>query len=203
MVESIGSIIQTDDHLSRPSTVLSLNGLTEGHCRICLESGHKLIQPCGCRGTVGYVHSDCLKIWIERKEQVLYLQSLSKGFREIDCEICQRPITYQASTIRQLSTTEFSRKFRKFPAFFIVHTAFLLLLMIIMGVLTHFLRRVIDSDEEREEKVPPIVIESCCLAILIPTFIKSVQLWIRDYFLSDRIVVTNITPAQEFYWSAN
>jgi E3 ubiquitin-protein ligase DOA10 len=30
--------------------------LIDAHCRICLESGPGLMQPCSCRGTVRYVH---------------------------------------------------------------------------------------------------------------------------------------------------
>lgn len=34
-------------------------------CRICFESENeeKLIQPCKCKGTIGYVHRTCLNNW--------------------------------------------------------------------------------------------------------------------------------------------
>ncbi len=37
-------------------------------CRICFESddlsNNKLISPCNCNGTSKYVHTNCLKLWI-------------------------------------------------------------------------------------------------------------------------------------------
>ena len=33
-------------------------------CRICLDNGvEPLVQPCGCRGTMAYVHASCLARW--------------------------------------------------------------------------------------------------------------------------------------------
>jgi hypothetical protein len=33
-------------------------------CRICLEDGGELIQPCNCKGTAANVHPDCLIKWL-------------------------------------------------------------------------------------------------------------------------------------------
>jgi hypothetical protein len=44
-------------------------------CRICLDSEWCLISPCDCKGTVQYVHLECLKKW----------RTISKRFK---CEIC-------------------------------------------------------------------------------------------------------------------
>ena len=41
-------------------------------CRICLEEGGDLISPCACKGTTGYVHSECLEKWTPRKRFTLY-----------------------------------------------------------------------------------------------------------------------------------
>lgn len=33
-------------------------------CRICLEDTGVLISPCGCKGSTGKVHEECLKKWV-------------------------------------------------------------------------------------------------------------------------------------------
>jgi E3 ubiquitin-protein ligase DOA10 len=33
-------------------------------CRICLEEGEYLICICGCKGTLQYVHKECIETWI-------------------------------------------------------------------------------------------------------------------------------------------
>jgi hypothetical protein len=32
-------------------------------CRICLETGNALINPCSCKGSAEYVHTSCLEKW--------------------------------------------------------------------------------------------------------------------------------------------
>ena len=49
-------------------------------CRICLESTEKLIRPCNCSGTQGYIHEKCLKTWILSK---------TKRLKNSKCEICK------------------------------------------------------------------------------------------------------------------
>jgi hypothetical protein len=51
-------------------------------CRICREGGD-LIQPCLCRGSVGYIHIDCLKIWV--------FSSSNQKSRRYYCELCSYP----------------------------------------------------------------------------------------------------------------
>lgn len=50
-------------------------------CRICYEDG-ELISVCGCTGSAGLVHEECIKKWI--------LISKRKN-----CEICHEPYTIQ------------------------------------------------------------------------------------------------------------
>ncbi|RWS09587.1 hypothetical protein B4U79_06964 [Dinothrombium tinctorium] len=44
----------------------------ETQCRFCFDYDDlsNLITPCGCRGSIGYVHKSCLKIWIETNHHV-------------------------------------------------------------------------------------------------------------------------------------
>ena len=41
------------------------NSSETGECWICYDSdAGPLIQPCDCRGDVGFVHHDCLRKWL-------------------------------------------------------------------------------------------------------------------------------------------
>lgn len=51
-------------------------------CRICRE-GENLVQPCLCRGSVGYVHVECLKMWA--------FSSSNQNPRRYFCELCHCP----------------------------------------------------------------------------------------------------------------
>ncbi|XP_050041794.1 E3 ubiquitin-protein ligase MARCHF3-like isoform X2 [Dermacentor andersoni] len=49
---------------------LSLSNSSDGSptCRICFfgDAKQPLLEPCNCRGTIGFVHRDCLERWIQR-----------------------------------------------------------------------------------------------------------------------------------------
>lgn len=49
---------------------LSLSNSSDGAptCRICFfgDAKQPLLEPCNCRGTIGFVHRDCLERWIQR-----------------------------------------------------------------------------------------------------------------------------------------
>jgi hypothetical protein len=51
-------------------------------CRICRE-GDNLVQPCLCRGSVGYVHVECLKMWA--------FSSSNQNPSRYLCELCHCP----------------------------------------------------------------------------------------------------------------
>ena len=67
------------------------------NCRICLYSDNKaenpLVSPCGCTGSVKYVHIDCLKQWIKSKG-VSRTTGVSTEYRwkKIYCELCNRDL---------------------------------------------------------------------------------------------------------------
>ena len=58
-------------------------------CRICLESTldpeDQWIEPCSCRGTVQWVHHECLKIWIQVSDRKT-------------CDICNSEYRVKADT---------------------------------------------------------------------------------------------------------
>ena len=51
-------------------------------CRICLEEGGDLLNPCRCSGTMKYVHHDCIQQW------------LSQNIHVNRCEICHHTFTF-------------------------------------------------------------------------------------------------------------
>ncbi|CAA7017088.1 unnamed protein product [Microthlaspi erraticum] len=56
----------------------------EDVCRICRspeEPGNPLRHPCACRGSIKYVHQDCLRLWLNRR-----------GYKK--CEVCGRSYSF-------------------------------------------------------------------------------------------------------------
>ena len=67
-------------------------------CRICLseedplEIENPLITPCNCAGSMGFIHVDCLKQWLESKKIVKYYpQVTSYCWKNLECELCKYP----------------------------------------------------------------------------------------------------------------
>jgi E3 ubiquitin-protein ligase DOA10 len=54
-------------------------------CRICLENDGELISVCGCKGSVKYVHKDCIKKW---QQMAPTLES------KIYCQLCKEKYQY-------------------------------------------------------------------------------------------------------------
>ena len=63
-------------------------------CRVCLVScgEDQLLSPCHCRGSVKFIHQDCLDQWLRQKYKHQF-QWLLKNFRGratgFRCELCQ------------------------------------------------------------------------------------------------------------------
>ncbi|CAD8202817.1 unnamed protein product [Paramecium octaurelia] len=54
-------------------------------CRICLcdDGSSDLIRPCKCKGSLQFIHENCLKLWVLEK------QGIEKVYQnDIDCEVC-------------------------------------------------------------------------------------------------------------------
>ncbi|RWS20345.1 E3 ubiquitin-protein ligase MARCH1-like isoform X2 [Leptotrombidium deliense] len=58
-------------------------------CRICFteEQQEEMIAPCGCKGSIKYVHKDCLTSWVTSS-------------RKIRCALCSR--TYEGVYLKQI-----------------------------------------------------------------------------------------------------
>lgn len=70
-------------------------------CKICYEVENKekgkLIKPCICSGSMKFIHEDCLKKWIEGKE----------NYKEINvCEICKSEYKIKLDTKTVLSSSK-------------------------------------------------------------------------------------------------
>lgn len=60
-------------------------------CRFCFESDGELISPCNCRGTLKYIHIECLQKW----RKTLPFNVFNK--RDIKCEICHKYYEFEDS----------------------------------------------------------------------------------------------------------
>ena len=68
-------------------------------CRVCLDSceegENKLLNICGCKGSVKYIHRDCVKRWIKER----------KG--NITCELCKTKYDTKKIGINMKDENEF------------------------------------------------------------------------------------------------
>ncbi|KFG53683.1 FHA domain-containing protein, partial [Toxoplasma gondii FOU] len=65
-------------------------------CRICLlegnQEGDPLISPCECKGSIKFVHVQCLRHWINGRLNLNEQQQRSAFFfKQIHCELCKVP----------------------------------------------------------------------------------------------------------------
>lgn len=79
-----------------PPTLAPTEQITNPTCRICLdgfEEGNPLIEPCQCRGSVQYIHVDCLVHWINGQLKIRNLPGGGGSYlvRSITCELCKVP----------------------------------------------------------------------------------------------------------------
>lgn len=64
-------------------------------CRICLEENEQdYVAPCMCSGTIGYVHTACIREYICRQLSHNDLKKPS-DLRRIACEMCNRQIQFE------------------------------------------------------------------------------------------------------------
>lgn len=62
-------------------------------CRVCLNSDNEIENPlidvCKCQGSVGLIHLDCLKQWLNNKIVTkIYAYLIVHSFKDLKCEIC-------------------------------------------------------------------------------------------------------------------
>lgn len=80
---NIGRVDLEDD--SMVGVTIYTRKLEDAMCRICLEPDDgSLIEPCSCKGSVRYVHENCLKQWIQTSHGSR-LRQLEDGEASITC----------------------------------------------------------------------------------------------------------------------
>ncbi len=62
---------------------------TSVSCRICQQSSGKLLQPCACKGSVGFIHNSCLNTWLDTKGEDV-------------CELCETKYTIEGTCFKPL-----------------------------------------------------------------------------------------------------
>ena len=67
----------------------------ESKCRFCWQAGASVDNPllctCSCKGTMTYIHLDCLKSWLNVKKQQKQSPNFNTYFwKAFECEICKR-----------------------------------------------------------------------------------------------------------------
>ena len=63
-------------------------------CRICLSCDNSkenpLVSTCVCKGSMKFVHVNCLKVWLGFKLTTKILTNLTSYlWKSFDCEICK------------------------------------------------------------------------------------------------------------------
>ncbi|KAH8583477.1 SSM5 like ring finger with a forkhead associated (FHA) domain [Cryptosporidium sp. chipmunk genotype I] len=72
-------------------------------CRICLTEGEQeddpLLCPCQCRGSIKFVHLECLRHWINGRLNLANENGSGDTFffRQLQCELCKSPLPSSAS----------------------------------------------------------------------------------------------------------
>ncbi|KAF7458818.1 putative zinc finger protein [Cryptosporidium felis] len=72
-------------------------------CRICLTEGEQeddpLLCPCQCRGSIKFVHLECLRHWINGRLNLANESGPGDTFffRQLQCELCKSPLPSSAS----------------------------------------------------------------------------------------------------------
>ena len=64
-------------------------------CRICLgeeEENNAMLCPCKCAGSMGAIHTLCLREWLQSKRQTFKGKRVTSYFwRLLECELCKEP----------------------------------------------------------------------------------------------------------------
>jgi hypothetical protein len=82
-------------------------------CRICFsDSPSTLISPCNCKGSLQFVHHDCLLRWLQSKFHQRLKLALLRSYNQVSglsCELCKLELNLKtswlplASVLRKLS----------------------------------------------------------------------------------------------------
>ena len=89
--ESMDKVLYTEEDISKE----------QKECRICLDeasAGNPLIVPCHCTGSIRFVHTLCLRKWIQKQYE--------NNIRRAECELCKEPFVYSLKLIKECNSCE-------------------------------------------------------------------------------------------------
>ena len=82
-----------DPELKKFRPLSATNKTEDPQCRICLseeEPGNPIISPCDCTGSVGFIHLECIREWLEGKKHKKETPIVNSYiWRGLECEICK------------------------------------------------------------------------------------------------------------------
>ena len=78
-------------------------------CRFCwmtnADKENPLFTSCKCSGSVGFIHFECLKNWLEVKKQFKVSPNFSSFYwKSFECEICKKAYPCKLHTLLNLSS---------------------------------------------------------------------------------------------------
>jgi hypothetical protein len=114
-------------------------------CRICLayDPSDDLVSPCLCKGSMCYVHNDCLARWIHSKSKYAFIGT-KNGYSK--CEVCGHAMVYN---VQSESVSSLSNRF-----FISSLTLFILMFgIVIIGVMGCFSSYLLSQDQKFREGI--------------------------------------------------
>lgn len=84
------------DDVDPPQSTVTPEDVSTMQCRICLLDGgteeDPLVCPCQCKGSIKFVHLDCLRHWVNGRLALSSdQQKMSFFFKQLHCELCKSP----------------------------------------------------------------------------------------------------------------
>lgn len=126
-------------------------------CRICFQSDEALlVQPCDCRGSLAYVHEECIKNWILMKFPNVF---------ESRCEICRKRFEIEGKTRTRCQAPKGLKGFFTFLVKF-----FLLFLLFSVLVVASVIACVFYVDFARRLVYSVLVLVFCAIPIVLNAY---------------------------------
>ncbi|CAD8115737.1 unnamed protein product [Paramecium sonneborni] len=125
-------------------------------CRICLcdDGNSDLIRPCKCKGSLQYIHENCLKIWILEK------QGIEKVYKNnIDCEVCHSKFLMETKFCDQKKLKMIQRATKARKCCWIIE---IIVSFGIIGIIIGLIFLIITS-----ERIDPLVLASALVLFIL------------------------------------
>ncbi|EWS74379.1 RING-variant domain protein (macronuclear) [Tetrahymena thermophila SB210] len=137
-------------------------------CRICFCEGslfNKFIYPCNCKGSVKYIHENCLKTYLISKNPQQQNSIMRKSTNKQKCDLCKIEFQVQWNRKYQIKTCYEIFQSEKLALFF------LLCALALLGITIYILVKVRSDLEDKVEGVAKDVVSIMFLILCIFSFI--------------------------------